>query len=125
MFGEHFERHHEKLLPRRLFLRRLAKFALISLFLVLVSLVIGMVGYHVFEGYSWVDSFLNSAMLMGGMGPVGVLHTTSGKVFAGIYALYCGFIELVAIGIFAAPIFHRFLHHFHLESEKQQSQPPS
>ena len=110
-----FEHHHEKLLPRNLFLKRLAKFALISVSLVFVSLVIGMVGYNFFEGFSWVDSFLNAAMLMGGMGPVGVLNTDAGKVFAGIYALYCGLIELVAIGIFAAPILHRFLHHFHLE----------
>ena len=80
-----------------------------------VSLVLGMAGYHLFEDYSWVDSFLNAAMLMGGMGPVNILHTDSGKIFAGIYALYCGLIELVAIGIFATPIVHRFLHHFHLE----------
>ena len=111
-----FEHHHEKLLPRNLFLKRLAKFALISLSLVLASLVIGMIGYYLFEGFSWVDSFLNAAMLMGGMGPVGTLHTDAGKVFAGIYALYCGLIELIAIGIFAAPILQRFLHHFHLES---------
>jgi hypothetical protein len=117
-----FEHHHEKLLPRRLFLKRLVKYALISLGLVLASLIIGMAGYHVFEGYSWVDSFLNAAMLMGGMGPVGILITDAGKVFAGIYALYCGLIELVAVGIFAAPIVHRFLHHFHLESQHQQKQ---
>jgi hypothetical protein len=53
-----------------------------------------MVGYHALEGYSWVDSFLNAAMLMGGMGPVGSLHTDAGKVFAGVYALYCGLVEL-------------------------------
>ena len=117
-----FEHHHEKLLPRSLFLKRLAKYALISLSLIIVSLLIGMVGYHMFEGYSWVDSFLNAAMLMGGMGPVNVLHTDAGKVFAGIYALYCGSIELVAIGVFAAPIVHRFLHHFHLESEHKQKE---
>ena len=112
-----FEHRHEKLLPWRLFLRRLAKYALVSLGLVLASLAVGIVGYHAFEGYSWVDSFVNAAMLMGGMGPVNVLHTEAGKLFAGIYALYCWLIELVAIGIFAAPIFHRFLHHFHLESD--------
>lgn len=111
-----FEHHHEKLLARNLFLKRLAKFALISLSLVLVSLAIGMVGYNSFEGFSWIDSFLNAAMLMGGMGPVNTLHTDAGKMFAGTYALYCGLIELVALGIFAAPILHRFLHHFHLES---------
>jgi hypothetical protein len=115
-----FEHHHEKLLPRRLFVRRVAKYALISLSLIVVSLVIGMIGYHTLEGYSWVDSFLNAAMLMGGMGPVNTLHTDAGKVFAGIYALYCGLVELIAIGIFAAPIIHRFLHHFHIEGEHKQ-----
>ena len=117
-----FEHHHEKLLPRSIFLKRLAKYALISLSLILASLVIGMVGYRVLEGYSWVDSFLNAAMLMGGMGPVNALHTDTGKLFAGFYALWCGLIELVAIGIFAAPIVHRFLHHFHLEGEHKQKQ---
>jgi len=120
-----FEHHHEKLLPRQLFLKRLAKYALISVGIVIASLLAGMIGYHVFEGYSWVDSFLNAAMLMGGMGPVNVLHTDAGKVFAGIYSLYCGFIVLVAIGIFAAPIFHRFLHHFHLESGHKQKEQQS
>ena len=117
-----FEHHHEKLLPRRAFIKRLAKYALISLGIIIASLVVGMIGYHVLEGFSWVDSFLNSGMLMGGMGPVGTLHTDGGKVFAGIYALYCGLVELIAIAIFAAPIFHRFLHHFHLENEHGKDQ---
>jgi hypothetical protein len=117
-----FEHRHEKLLPRRLFLRRLAKYALISLCIIIVSLVIGMIGYYVFAGYSWVDSFVNAAMLLGGMGPVNALNTDAGKIFAGLYALYCGLVVLVSIAIFAAPIFHRFLHHFHLESEHQKEQ---
>lgn len=114
-----FERHHEKLLPRRAFLRRWLKYTLISAALILVSLVVGMVGYHVSEGMSWVDSFLNAAMLMGGMGQVTLLQTDGGKVFAGIYALYCGLVELIAVGVFAAPIVHRFLHRFHIETEKE------
>jgi hypothetical protein len=66
---------------------------------------------------SWVDAFLNAAMLMGGIGPVTVLHTDAGKIFAGVYALYCGFILIVSIAIFLAPVYHRFLHHFHMEGE--------
>jgi len=113
-----FERKHEKLLPNRAFLRRLAKYALISLGLVVVSLLIGMLGYHQSEGMSWIDAFLNAAMLMGGMGQVNTLHTDAGKLFAGVYALYFGMILLIAVGIFAVPIVHRFLHHFHLENER-------
>jgi polyferredoxin len=119
---ELFERHNEKLLPRRKFLMRLLKYALIAVVLILFSLVIGMVGYHMLEGLSWVDAFLNAAMLMGGMGPVNALHTDVGKIFAGVYALYCGMVLLIAVGIFAVPVLHRFLHHFHLESEKKQDQ---
>jgi len=114
-----FERRHEQLLPQRKFLRRLVKFALISVGLIIISLVIGMAGYVSFEGLSWVDAFLNAAMLMGGMSQINSLQTDSGKIFAGIYALYCGMVLLIAVGIFAAPIVHRFLHHFHLEGERK------
>jgi sterol desaturase/sphingolipid hydroxylase (fatty acid hydroxylase superfamily) len=117
-----FECHNEKLLSRRKFLRRLLKFELIAVMLILVSLVIGMAGYHLLEGLSWVDAFLNAAMLMGGMCPVNSFQADSGKIFAGVYAMYCGMVLLIVVGIFAVPILHRFLHHFHLESEKKQDQ---
>ncbi len=113
-----FEHYHEKLLPRRAFIRRLMRFALIALVLVAISLLIGVVGYRLSEGMSWIDAFLNSAMLMGGMGQVTTLATDAGKIFAGFYALYCGLIELIAIAILAAPLIHRFLHHLHLEAER-------
>lgn len=54
-------------------------------------------------------------MILGGMGPVGELHTRAGKLFAGCYALYCGLIVVISMGILIAPVFHRFLHLFHLE----------
>ena len=111
-----FEKRHESLLPRSKFFLRLVKFALLSLGLIAVSLIVGLLGYRLSEGMSWVDAFLNAAMLMGGMGPVNVMHTEAGKVFAGVYALFCGFIVLVSVGIFFTPIFHRLLHYFHMEN---------
>lgn len=62
-----------------------------------------------------VDAFLNAAMLMGGVGPTSVLTTPAGKIFAGIYAMYCGFVLIFSVAIFMTPIFHRMLHLFHLE----------
>jgi hypothetical protein len=56
-------------------------------------------------------------MILGGMGPVAALRTDAGKLFASFYALYSGMVFLVAVGIIIAPVFHRLLHHFHLESE--------
>ncbi|MCX6671604.1 MAG: hypothetical protein NTX92_06765 [Euryarchaeota archaeon] len=110
-----FEKRHESILPRSKFFLRLVKFALLSIGLIVVSLIVGILGYRLFEGMSWVDAFLNAAMLMGGMGQVTVLHTDAGKLFAGVYALYCGFVLIVSVAVFLAPIFHRFLHRFHLE----------
>ncbi len=85
-----------------------------------VSLLIGMSLYGHFERLGWRDAFLNSAMLLGGMGPVDAPRTEAGKIFAGAYALYCGLVFLVAVGIAAAPVFHRLLHRFHWIDEARR-----
>lgn len=113
-FGQ-FEHRREPLLPFPQFLRRLSRHGAVAFVLVTSSLAIGMAGYHGLEGQPWVDAFLNAAMLLGGMGPVGELHTTAGKLFAGAYALYAGLVFLVAAGIVFAPVLHRLFHRFHLE----------
>jgi hypothetical protein len=90
----------------------------IGLALIGVSLVIGMLGYRYIAGQAWPDAFLNAAMILSGMGPVGELKTTGAKIFAGIYALYSGLTLISIVGVVIAPIVHRFLHKFHLEAEK-------
>lgn len=111
-----YEHRREQLISRAAFFRRLAKHVGASLGIILFSLAFGVVGYHVLEGMSWIDAFVNAAMLMGGMGPVTELHTDSGKLFAGLYALYCGLVFIIAIGVLVVPVVHRFLHRFHLEN---------
>jgi hypothetical protein len=118
-----YEHHREPLLPRAAFLRRLAYHVGVALALVGVSLFAGMLGYHVLEGLSWLDSFVNAAMLLGGMGPVNPLQTNAGKLFAGLYALYSGLVFLIAVGVIFVPFLHRFLHRFHLEAEGDDSAP--
>jgi len=112
-----YERMNQPLLNRRDFARRLMANATFSIVLIAVSLVAGMAGYHYLEGQSWVDAFANAAMILSGMGPLGTLNTTSGKIFAGCYALYSGLALILAIGVVIAPIVHRFLHRFHMEAE--------
>jgi sterol desaturase/sphingolipid hydroxylase (fatty acid hydroxylase superfamily) len=109
------EHRQDELLSRRAFLRRQAVYTAVAFGIVLGSLLAGMVGYHGLEGMSWIDAFLNAAMLLGGMGQVGELHTAAGKIFAGAYALYCGVVLLVVLGVLFTPLIHRFLHRFHLE----------
>ena len=114
-----YEPRHHPPVPRRHFLRRLAAHGGVSTALVLASLGMGMAGYAAFEGLGWRDAFLNAAMLLGGMGPVEIPRTPTGKLFAGFYALYAGFIVLVAAGVLFAPALHRLLHTFHWSADRQ------
>jgi hypothetical protein len=113
-----YEHHRQPLAKRSVFARRLALNGITGLILLVFSLGIGMSGYHFLEGLSWVDSLLNASMILGGMGPVAPLQTVAGKLFASFFALYSGVILLASVGILAVPIFHRFMHHFHLAEDK-------
>lgn len=101
-------------LPRREFIRRLGRSIAAGALLVAFSLRIGMVGYHVLAGLSWVDAFLDAAMILSGMGPLSPLHTTSAKIFAGCHALYSGIALLTTAGVVLATVVHRAPHKFHL-----------
>jgi hypothetical protein len=113
-----YEHHKQPLAKRSVFAKRLALNGVIGLALLIFSLGLGMFGYHFLEGLSWLDSLLNASMILGGMGPVNPLQTSGGKIFASFYALYSGVVLLAAVGILAAPIFHRFMHRFHLAEDK-------
>jgi len=110
-----FEHRSEPLATPAEFRRRMLRYGTITVVIILFSLGIGVLGYHYFESLSWIDSLLNASMILGGMGPVDTLKTSSGKIFASFYALYSGIILLASVGILAAPLFHRVLHRFHLE----------
>jgi hypothetical protein len=112
-----FEHRKQPLLTPREFLIRQLIYLLIALGIIAGSLAMGILGYHFFENLPWIDSLVNAAMLLGGMGPVNELHTNAGKLFASFYALYSGIVFLVSVGVILAPLYHRFLHRFHLETE--------
>ena len=84
------------------------------------GLAIGIAGYAGLEGMSLTDSFMNAAMILSGMGPATELKTTSGKLFAGTYAIFSGLVIVIATGFVLAPIFHRVLHKFHVETSKDK-----
>ncbi len=108
-----FEKKTLPLLSRRSFGLRLLHQLWVVLTATLVSLVMGVLGYHYFESLSWLDALLNASMILRGMGPVDTLHTFGGKLFASFYALYSGFFLIACGGVLLAPLFHRMLHHFH------------
>jgi hypothetical protein len=115
-----FEHFSDPLLSRVKFLLRFARNFMAALALILGSLFLGMLGYRHFDPMSWTDAFLNASMILSGMGPVGSPTTDAGKIFAGTYALYSGFVVILASGLVLAPLLHRMLHRFHLSGEHRK-----
>lgn len=99
----------------RRFYRHFLQALLLSSAVLGCSLCLGIFGYHFIAGFGWIDSLLNAAMILSGMGPVGELKSDAAKVFASAYAIFSGVVFISASGILLSPIFHRVLHRFHLE----------
>lgn len=114
----YFEPKSSRLASRKIYAGRLFNNGLWGAGIILFSLSMGMFGYHQCEGMSLLDSFVNAAMILSGMGPVNPLNTTCGKVFAGTYALYSGLVLIAVAGLVFAPMFHRMMHRFHIEESK-------
>jgi hypothetical protein len=111
-----FEHRSHPVASRRKFARRMLRAIGLWMLLTLAGLGVGMAGYAYFERMSATDAYVNAAMILSGMGPVGELKTAGGKVFAGSYAILSGLIIVIATGFVLAPIFHRVLHRFHVET---------
>jgi hypothetical protein len=112
-----YENRAQRPLQRVEFFFRVIRHGLLALVVVFAALTIGILGYHWIVGMPWIDATLNASMILGGMGPVGDLHTVAGKLFASAYALFSGVLFIGLMGIMLAPFAHRLLHRFHVESE--------
>jgi hypothetical protein len=104
-----------KLHTKKHFVKNLTRSFLIGSGLIIFSLGIGGIGYHVFGNLDWLSAFLNASMILTGMGPVDPMLSSSGKLFAIFYSLFSGVTFLIIVGIIFAPIYQRFLHKFHLD----------
>ena len=113
------EKKHERLLPTRQFAWRVACFAGMAGLLIVFALGIGVAGYHWIAGFSLIDALLNASMILGGMGPVGELHSRAAKLFASAYALFSGVVFITVAGILFAPLIHRILHRFHVDESSK------
>lgn len=109
---------HSHILPKSFWLH-FGRHLRVAIPLLVLSLAVGVSGYHFIEGMEWVDSIFNASMIMGGMGPANELHTAAGKIFASIYALYSGLFLIAVTGYLLIPFIHRVLRKF----EIQRSEP--
>jgi hypothetical protein len=115
-----FEKRHEPLVPRTKFILRMLRSITIGWLIIAIALYFGMLGYRVFEKMTWIDAFANASMILSGMGPFAPLTTTDGKLFASFYALFSGLAFIMIVAVIFAPVLHRFLHKFHLESSREK-----
>jgi hypothetical protein len=118
MLTHSLEHRSEPLLPRGQFLRRMAWTAAKIAIVLSGGLGLGILGYHHFEGLSWIDSLLEASMILGGMGPCHPPQLTAGKLFASFYALFSGILFLSMSAVFLAPVVHRVLHRLHLQTDE-------
>ena len=110
-----YERRNHPLLSRAKFMVRVVRHLMLALALIAGALGIGILGYHLLAGLSWIDSLLNASMILGGMGPVDSLRSTDAKLFASFYALFSGLAFIGIASLLIAPFAHRLLHRFHID----------
>ncbi len=112
-----YEHKTQRLAPKHVYYKRVARNAIYAGSILLICLVIGIIGYHYTCDVTWIDSLHNASMILSGMGPVIEIKTTSGKWFSSMYALFSGVAFITNIGVLIAPIAHRFFHKLHLEDK--------
>lgn len=112
-----WEHHTEPLAPHRVFLGRMARQILFVATLVAATLAIGTVGYMSISDLDFMDSFLESSMLLSGAGPLYTERSSTNelKMFSSLFALFSTLVVVSSVGILAAPVVHRAMHRLHVE----------
>lgn len=112
-----YESKNDPLIPVRHFTRRLLVHVLYAVLILVVTLLIGVVAHIFLEPVSLHDAFLNTALIVGGIGPYIVPATAAGKLFFAVYSMFVGLVFVGTLGIILAPLAHRIIHKFHLDED--------
>lgn len=112
-----YEHKKQPLASKKTYYKRIGRSVLLALFVLFISLLIGIIGYHYTTGMPWLDALLNASMILSGMGPVDTLTQPAGKWFASFYALFSGVVFITNIGLILSPAIHRIMHRLHVEDK--------
>lgn len=81
-------------------------------------MTIGVIAHLILEPINWHDALLNTAFIIGGLGPYIVPGSVAGKVFFALYSMFVGLVFIGTLGIILAPLAHRIIHKFHLDDDQ-------
>lgn len=112
-----YEKISERLITTERFLGRLLKHALVVLGLLIVSVLVGTLGFVSIEGHSLKDAILHSTHILAGLGLIELPESYAGRIFVALYGLYASLFFLAAFSVIFAPVVHRILHKLHLDDE--------
>jgi len=112
-----YEKLLQKPISRSRFFRRIILHLGIIFLIIMVSLAIGICGFMFFENIPFHKAFLNTAILLSGLGLIDRPMTPSGHWFIGIFGLYSGLVFLASLGVLMAPIIHRIVHKLHWDGD--------
>lgn len=118
-----FEHYRQPLLPRSAFVKRMLRCISLAFLLLTLTILTGTLVFHQVEHFSVLDAFLNSVLIMTGLGLVGILNSPAGKMFTAFYALLSTFIFYIILAILFSPLLHRLLHRLHLDIDSQRYDP--
>ncbi|ULQ55696.1 hypothetical protein KJS94_13685 [Flavihumibacter rivuli] len=113
-----YEHKGQPVISRRKFLMRLSGNIVWVLVLIMISLLIGTIGFRLTNDNDWIDCFHNACMLLGGMGPVIEMRSDPAKLFSSFFSIFSGIVFITNIGVLLAPVMHRVFHRLHLEEPK-------
>ncbi|MFM8280403.1 MAG: hypothetical protein ACKN9Y_02265 [Bacteroidota bacterium] len=118
--NQSFEHKKQNIAPISIFMHRMWRYNAFAFSLVLFSVGIGTIGYHIIANISWIDSFHMACLILTGMGPVIEMKSDAAKIFSSIYALYSGVAFLSITAVFFAPIIHRLLPILHVDQHESE-----
>jgi len=94
---------------------------LVAVVVVVVSVLGGTLGYRLFLGLSWSNSFHHACLVLGEHPAAQHPDTASGNAFVGIYIMYARLVFLSVVAILVFPVVHRILHTLHLDEAPVRS----
>ncbi|MBV6274122.1 two pore domain potassium channel family protein [Alcaligenaceae bacterium CGII-47] len=113
-----YESKDQAILSTERFVRRMVLHVLYALLLIALTLLVGMAGHLWLEPPGWHDALLNTALIVGGIGPYILPETVAGKIFFSLYSIFVGLVFMATLGLTLAPVAHRLIHKFHLDDDQ-------